>query len=255
MAVYTPLDYAIGLAILFAIMWLAARYLFTILELDKRFAIAMAPVMVFAISVRVLADAGVFPKNDLWSVTPGIYVTGTIFGIFVILGGKWLERLKNIAYWKGSIIIGAPVAFYFTYLLFQRMRNPYLSLQPVFLALILTLAIYILSNFTAATRLYRELENVIIIFAHMLDASATYIGIDRYGFSEEHILPELLINTAGTALVMIPLKMIVVLGALYLLDRWREEEEGSDLYYKMIKFVFFIFGFGPGTRDSLLIAL
>ncbi|MFQ5800674.1 MAG: DUF63 family protein [Candidatus Hydrothermarchaeales archaeon] len=52
---------------------------------------------------------------------------------------------------------------------------------------------------------------------------------------------------------MIPLKIVVILGALYLLDRWKEEE--SDLYYKMVKFVFFIFGFGPGTRDALLLAL
>jgi uncharacterized membrane protein len=255
MAVYTPFDYALGLAILITIMWLASRHLFTVIELDRYFAYAMSPVIVFTIAVRVLADANVFEKNELWSVTPGIYVTGTVFGIFVIIVGKVLEREKNIPYWKGAIIVGSPPAAYFSYLLFLQMENLYLSLQPVLLALVLTFTIHILSNFTSATRVFREKENALIIFGHMLDGSATFIGIDKYGFSEEHILPEFLIQTAGTAAVMIPLKIVLILGALYLLEKWKEEEEGSDLYYRMVKFVFFIFGFGPGARDALLLAL
>lgn len=255
MAVYTPLDYVVGLAILFLIMWLASRQLFPRIPLDIYFAYAMTPVMVFAISVRVLADAGVFPKNDYLSVTPGIYITATLFGLAVLLGGKLIERIKNIPYWKGAIALGTPFAAYFTILLFQEMRSPFNMIQPMVLALILTITIYLVSNLNQLTRIFRGRINTAIIYGHMLDGSATFIGIDKYGFSEEHILPELLINAAGTAFVMIPLKIVVVLGALYLLDKWKEEEEGSDLYYKMIKFVFFIFGFGPGMRDSLLLTL
>lgn len=255
MAVYTPLDYAIGLAILFFIMWLVKRYLFTTIELDRYFVFAIFPVIVFGVAVRVLADAGVFVKSELWSVTPGIYITATAFGILTIGTGKALEKEKGIPYWKTAFATGTLAAFYFSYLLFLQMENPYLSLRPFLLALILTYLLYILSNFSKKTRIFRTRENAAIIFAHMLDGSATFIGIDYFGFSEEHILPEYLINAAGTAGIMIPLKIVVVLGALYLLDRWREEEEGSDLYYKMIKFVFFIFGFGPGLRDALLLAL
>jgi uncharacterized membrane protein len=255
MAVYTPLDYAIGLTILLIIMWLASKYLFKKLEFDIYFAIAMAPVIVFAISVRVLADAGVYSKNELWSVTPGIYITATLFALLIISIGKIIEKVKKVPYWKGSLIVGTPVAAYFLILLLREMRNISLMLEPIVLALVLTAAIYILSNFSSRTKLFREKENAAIIFSHMLDGSATFIGIDKYGFYEEHLLPEILIQTAGTAFVMIPLKIVVVLGALYLLERWREEEEESDLYYRMVKFVFFIFGFGPGTRDALLLAL
>ncbi|MFQ5888398.1 MAG: DUF63 family protein [Candidatus Hydrothermarchaeales archaeon] len=255
MAVYTPLDYAIGLAILFFIMWLASRYLFTAIEFDRYLVFAMAPVIVFGVAVRVLADAGVFVKSELWSVTPGIYITATAFGIFIIGAGKAVEKTRNIPYWKTAFVAGSFGAIYFSYLLFLQMKNPYLPLRPFLLAFILTYFIYILSNFSKRTRIFRARENAAIIFAHMLDGSATFIGIDYFGFSEEHILPEYLINAAGTASVMIPLKIVVILGALYLLDRWKEEEEGSDLYYKMIKFVFFIFGFGPGLRDALLLGL
>jgi uncharacterized membrane protein len=255
MAVYTPLDYAIGLTILLVIMWLASKFLFTKLEFDIYFAIAMAPVIVFAIAVRVLADAGVYPKNELWSVTPGIYITATLFALALISVAKIIEGVKKVPYWKGSLIVGTPVAIYFLVLLLREMGNIFLMLEPIVLAVVLTAAIYILSNFSSTTRLFREKENTAIIFGHMLDGSATFIGIDKYGFYEEHLLPEFLIQTAGTAFVMIPLKIVVVLGALYLLERWREEEEESDLYYRMVKFVFFIFGFGPGTRDALLLAL
>jgi len=255
MAVYTPIDYAISLAILFLILWLASKYLFKGLELDRDFALALAPVIIFTIAVRVLADAGVYEKNGLWSVTPGIYITGTVFGLFVIGAGKAIAASVDIPYWKGSVLVGAPFAIFFSLRLFREMTNPLLILQPFTLALILSAAIYLLSNFTHTTRMFRTRENMAIIFGHMLDGSATFIGIDKFGFSEEHPLPEFLIQKTGTAFVMIPLKIIVVLGALYLLEKWREEEPGSDLYYKMVKFVFFIFGFGPGTRDALLLGL
>ncbi len=257
MAVYTPLDYAVSLAILIAVMWLASRYLFRFVELDIYFFYAMIPVMFFAISIRVLVDAGIFTRSKFWSVTPGIYLVGAIFGLLVIGAGKTIEDIKHIPYWKGAIITGIPFAAYFAYLLILQMRSPILSLQPVILALVIAYVIYVLSNLLPATRFFRERENIAIIYSHLLDGSATYIGIDKYGFSEEHILPEIFIEFAGTALIMIPLKIIVVLGALYFLEKWRveEQDEGSDLYYKMVKFVFFIFGFGPGTRDALLIAL
>lgn len=255
MAVYTPGDYALALAILFVVMWLASRYLFRFVELDIFLFYAMVPVMVFAISIRVLADAGVFEKNELWSVTPGIYIVGTLLGVLTIMMGKMIEKRYGIAYWKNAFILGSVPAAYFSYRLYLEMRSPLHMFQPIVLALLLTSAIYLGSRVSQTTRVFRSSENTAIIFAHMLDASATFIGIDKYGFSEEHILPELFINMAGTAFIMIPLKITVILGALYLLDMWKEDDEGSDLYYKMVKFVFFIFGFGPGVRDSLLLSL
>jgi uncharacterized membrane protein len=162
MAVYTPLDYAIGLTILLVIMWLASKFLFTKLEFDIYFAIAMAPVIIFAIAVRVLADAGVYPKNELWSVTPGIYITATLFALALISVAKIIEGVKKVPYWKGSLIVGTPVAVYFLVLLLREMGNIFLMLEPIVLAVVLTAAIYILSNFSSATRLFREKENTAI---------------------------------------------------------------------------------------------
>ncbi|NOZ76836.1 MAG: DUF63 family protein [Euryarchaeota archaeon] len=98
-----------------------------------------------------------------------------------------------------------------------------------------------------------------IIFGHLFDGSATFIGIDYYGFYEEHLLPDILINAAGTAFVMIPLKIAVVLLAIYYVEKWyREEGLGSKkrtTQYLVLKLVFFILGFGPGMRDTILPAV
>ncbi|RLG57409.1 MAG: hypothetical protein DRN95_05620 [Candidatus Hydrothermarchaeota archaeon] len=82
----------------------------------------------------------------------------------------------------------------------------------------------------------------------MLDGSGTFIGINYYGFGEEHILTEYLINIAGTSLIIIPVKLIIILLALYILEK--EDEES-----KIIKVVLFILGFGPGLRNSLVLTL
>jgi len=257
MAAYTPMDYAVAIVILLIILWLAKQYLFTRIEFDKYFVYAMTPVIVFALALRVLVDAGVIEKSKWWSVTPGVHIVGVVFGAVILLGGKIIEKNQGTAYWKGAVVLGTPPALYLSILLFAQMESPLEIFQPVLLAAIVTGAIYIVSNFMQATRIFREPVNLAIIFGHMLDGSATFIGIDKYGFAEEHILPEILINAAGTAFVMIPMKIVVVLGALYLLEKWKEEEEdeGSDIYYIMVRFVFFIFGFGPGTRDALLLGL
>lgn len=255
MAVYTPLDYLIGLLILLVIMLGAYRFIFRLVDFDKYFLYTTIPMIIFTISVRVLADANVYEKNELWSVTPGVYVLGTLFGIVIIALGKIIESAIGTPYWKGALLFGTPPALYFAVKLLKEMREPLQIFQPYLLALIITAVIYYLSGRWEPARIFREKSNILIIFGHMLDASATFIGIDFYNFSEEHILPEFLIQKAGTAAVMIPLKMIVVLGALYYIEKWQQEEGGSDLYYRMVKFLFFIFGFGPGTRDSLLLGL
>jgi len=254
MAVYTPLDYLIGLTILLIIMWIASKYVFRQIELDRFFAYSMAPIIVLTISIRVLADAGVFEKNGLWSVTPGIYVTGTIAGILVLSAGKFVEKNYSIPYWKVSAVLGIIPAGYFFLKLYREMDTPNLMFEPLFLASTLTVLIYLVSGASKSSKIFQGSANILIIFGHMLDASASYIGIDKYGFFEEHPVPEFLINLSGTALIMIPLKITVILIALYYLEKWKDEEE-SDLYYKMIKFVFFIFGFGPGARNTLLLAL
>ncbi|MFQ5888095.1 MAG: DUF63 family protein, partial [Candidatus Hydrothermarchaeales archaeon] len=134
---------------------------------------------------------------------------------------------------------------------------------PLVLASAITLAIYVVSDFFEVSKVFRTKENIVIIFSHILDGSATFVGINLFHFTEEHILPEFLINMAGgNAIIMIPLKIVVILLALYIIEEWYQEEietgedmETTENYYKMFKFIFFILGAGPGLRDTLLPAV
>jgi uncharacterized membrane protein len=141
------------------------------------------------------------------------------------------------------------------------------------MATIITLAVYIISPLFYKP--IKEFENIAILFGHLLDGCATFIAIDYYGFGEEHLLPLFLINISGTALIMIPLKLILILIVIYLLDTLYKEEQNNfkekeikiskyrlkitafmiNNFYLSIKVLIFILGFGPGFRNTLLPSL
>lgn len=101
---------------------------------------------------------------------------------------------------------------------------------------------------------------VLLFFAQYLDASATYWGIDHWGYDEKHVVPGRLIEIAGTAAVMFPLKLVFVLLVSYLVDVLYR----ADMYDKrgeittfggLLKLVVIALGMGPGTRDMLRMAM
>ncbi|MFH1773491.1 MAG: DUF63 family protein [Methanobacteriota archaeon] len=254
MAVYTLQDYLISIAILLTILALLRRFLFHIVKLDKYFAVSLVPAIVFGIAVRVLADAGFYLKSDWWSVTPGIYLTACAFGSAYLAASLYVQKKSGIEYWKLSLFIGTLVLPYFLLNLAGYMKHPLRIFYPLAIAMLISGLVYSTSLLCEKTRIFRMKENFIIIFAHLLDGSGTFIGMEYFGFSEEHIIPEMLINLAGSAAIMIPLKLAVILAAIYLIEKWKEEE-GVDLYYRIIKLTLFILGIGPGTRNALLLAL
>ncbi len=252
MAVYTPADYIKSFAILLLIFWFLRRYLFTKVQIDRGFMLALIPPIIFAVTVRMLADAGVYPKSEWWSVTPGIYVLGVAYGFILVRLALLAQERWRVEYWKVVLILGGLTLPPFLVQLLAQMQAPLRFLYPSALAAAATLAVALPARLLGARFLGGS--GLMILFAHMLDASGTFVGIDYFGFGEEHILAEFFINLTGTALVMYPLKLAVLLPVLYLLERWREEEKDTT-YYWMVKLAIFILGLGPGLRNSLLLTL
>jgi uncharacterized membrane protein len=83
--------------------------------------------------------------------------------------------------------------------------------------------------------------------AHLFDASSTYIAVDFYGYNEQHVLPNALTGLVGSAIVMFPLKIAVILGALYIIDTYIEDRTVAN----MLKLAIFILGLAPGLRNFL----
>lgn len=253
MAVYTPQDYLIYFAILLVVLWFFTNVFFKRIKFDDKFLLLASPYIVFGVTLRMLSDVGVVERSQLWNITPGVYIVTVAAGLVSVGVGLFLERRFGTEYWKFPLAVGTVLALITTYTLAVHVNHPVRILYPFGLAAVITGVIYLASGASSATAIFRRRSNIAIIFAHLLDGSATFIGIDFYHFTEEHLLPDFLISLAGSAFVMIPLKIVVVLPILYLVERWRIEEGDSKAQeYYILKFMLFILGFGPGLRDAIL---
>ncbi len=252
MGYYSIQDYVVYILILIAILWILYRYLFIRIKLNRDFLLASMPYVLAGILVRILADVGFFPRSQWWSITPGVYVLALGAGLLALAMGILLNRRFGTDYWLFPLAAGAVADGILIYYLIPYIKNPLVILYPVAIAAFITGIVYFASS-TPGLRIFRKQENVAIIFAHLLDGTSSFYGIEYYGFLEEHLLPRLLIDFAGNAIIMIPLKLLVILTVLYLLEKWyREEEEKDETLYKMLKLVILILGIGPSLRNSIL---
>jgi len=249
MGYYSIQDYLVYIAILIGILWFFYRYFFQRIKLDRNLILASIPYILAGILVRVLADAGFFPRSQWWSVTPGVYILAIGTGLISLLIGL---LLKKSHYWVFPLIIGLAIDGILLYYLLPYIKNPVVILYPIALAAFLTAVVYLASS-TPKLKIFQKQENTAIIFAHILDGSASFYGIHYHGFLEEHLLPRFLIELAGNAIIMIPLKLSIVLIVIYLIEKWYQEEKKKDeTLYRLLKFVIFILGIGPGLRNSIL---
>ena len=106
-------------------------------------------------------------------------------------------------------------------------------------------------------------SNILIIFSHFLDASATHRAIDFYGYYEKHVLPRFFIELFGTAFVMFPLKALLVFLFIFVIDIYivkfmpEENDERFDyvVLFGLIKVVVIMVGLAPGLRDVFRLAM
>ena len=96
----------------------------------------------------------------------------------------------------------------------------------------------------------------LMFLAHFLDGTATYRGIDLYGYGEKHVLPTALIDLVDTAAIMLLLKFFLVLAIILLLDvLFRKDLEEYPGLSNIMKFAVIFLGMSPGTRDLVRIAM
>ena len=209
------------------------------------------PFLVLATAVRALVDAGRYPYTYLL-ISPGIYFT--TMGIFAIsiLVGLVLRRFTEIEVKKTVIFLGAIMAASQLALLLEMVKRPVAGISITLLSLGVCLSILL------ASRLWGERlsflssrENKLVLWFHLIDATVTFIGVDFYGYAEQHVLPRGLIEVFGTASVMYLLKLAVLPVVLYLLDKYVEEEE-MNIFMKMI---IMVLGLAPATRNFLRIII
>jgi uncharacterized membrane protein len=203
--------------------------------------IAIIPFIFFGSSARALVDNGIYPLT-LWLVTPGIYVLTGLITIFTILGSIYLEKKTSYDYRYIIFTVGVLICI-----------PNILSLQNInFTAMAYVLIFWALFTgiFALIGRKWDLLKgkfNLAVLSAHFFDAASTYVAVDYYGYWEQHVLPSALTNLWGTAFVMFPLKIVVILSALYVIDTNIEDKTIKNT----LKLSIFILGLAPGLRNFL----
>jgi uncharacterized membrane protein len=123
-----------------------------------------------------------------------------------------------------------------------------------------TFGVYIVSRLLSGK--YKTLEiftkpiNLLIIFGQMMDACATFVGVDFYSYSEKHPIPRFFFESFGTSIVFLPIKMALACAIIYLIDiSFSEELDKYPILRGLIKIMIIVLGLAPGTRDMLRTAM
>ncbi len=262
-ASYNPVDtvtYAIVLGLsLFGVYRLLVKLK---LKIDTRFIIAVTPYILAGSSLRVLEDSRVFlPPVQYLFVTPLIYFVVFLVTISVLLLALALERSGKIKDYH-RFFCAAGIAWTIVniaiLLYIGEVKHLDYAIAILSLGLLSTGALYLFSRLLSFAILTDRL-NISILFAHLLDASSTYVGMDWLGYYEKHVVPTFFIDMAGNftdhpALVMYPLKLLVFIPVFYLLDSQLDNEKDKKLI-PLMKLVILVLGLSPAVRNTLRILM
>lgn len=229
-------------------------------KITPRFIASLLPFVLAGSSLRVIEDspAGIFhPPFSYLLITPNIY-----FLVFAItVGCLWISiRLQKAGLIKDFHLAfaGLGLAWFFanliTLLYFENVVASYVPLFVLGAGIGLTFIFYLVA-YHFKSSIFTDPLNLSILMVHMMDASSTYVGVDNLGYYEKHVVPAYLIDLTGTALVMYPLKLIIFIGVLYVLDTQFEDDERSLNLKVLIKLVILILGLSPATRNTVRMML
>ncbi|OGI15898.1 hypothetical protein A3K63_00865 [Candidatus Micrarchaeota archaeon RBG_16_49_10] len=218
-----------------AFLFIAERLLKKIkVKIDREFFLAVIPFIVLGAFVRVIEDAGIL-KSTLF-ITPFIWIL--FFGIIIgLLAFSSLIQLKRgIPYYKIMFVLGIFLSGLAAGTL------SYTNLISIF---------YVSAWFAPFVLLFLfldwSLENKLISLVQLFDAVTTFVSMKYFGYSEQHVLPNLIINFTGTPFSFVLVKLVVVVFALKIIDKHSESQDTKNLF----KFSIMLLGLGPGLRDLI----
>jgi uncharacterized membrane protein len=205
----------------------------------------LLPFIFIGASTRALVDHGIYP-HSWFLITPGIsFLVGGTF-IIAILFGFYIQNKTNFNYMYTTFIIGCLIAIK-NILMIQNI-NLVPIIQVIAIWAVITFILYIIGNYW---KVLQSKINLSTLSAHMFDATTTFIAVDFYGYGEEHVLPNSIFNIFHTAATMFPLKIIVILACLMLIDEYIKDKEVSGT----LKLAILGLGLLTGLRNLLTLSI
>ncbi|MDV4342794.1 DUF63 family protein [Methanoculleus sp. YWC-01] len=224
--------------------------------IDDELVLATLPFVVLGGLLRVVEDTGMITSDFRFLlITPLIFFS--IFGVAIIalFAGKIAENAGLVRRYS-RLYAGAGIAACLlatAALAWFGLTETRIALDVLAAILALaaasSLALWVLLVHGLKWDYASHILYKLLIFGHMLDASATSYGIDIHpvGYVEQHVVGAALIDATGTAFSMFLLKFAVIVPAVYVLEMYRRE--GSSDLWHLILLAMIVVGMAPGIRD------
>ena len=260
---YTLVDTLTYAIILIFCVWLIYRWLIrSKISVDREFVYALIPWVIFGGFLRVVEDTGACgPDWGILLTTPLIFfvilaiAAPTLWGLWKLESQGIITRFKRAFGVSGLIACVLSLSFLVWFGFSESRLDPGVAVIILSMAIAATGLIFGLLRYGfrweyTSDRLYQ-----LLIFGHMLDASATSYGIDLHTipYVEQHVVGSTLIALTGTAFVMFPLKLLVIIPGIWILEQYRRNDD-SGIWY-LILLAMIMVGMAPGIRDMLRMVL
>lgn len=234
----TKTGYDLPKTLVYSFVFIIAAYIiFKLLKkanikIDKRLAVAITPYVIFGGILRSLEDAGV--ASSYWFITPGIYFLVFSIVLLTLIISIFLQKKKDIPYFKFLFTVG---------LLLISFTIP--NVKPVNFYGIFLVSLFLLPWILIFYFIKRwSLPNKVVSVVQMFDATTTFVALNFFSYSEQHILPNFFIDSFGPA-SFIFLKLVGIVTALILIDKFSSDKKFNNY----LKLCIGILGMATGTRD------
>ncbi|MFA6269254.1 MAG: DUF63 family protein [archaeon] len=227
-----------GVYIILLILCCAAIYLFLNkkIKFNTKFFISIIPYILFGISMRVIMhqiEAGHLVIEGItktasplqigfWFFTPGIWIlTFTIVLIGLIISKVWKELNYKRLFLFGATVALIPILFNFAHF------NNWI---PFIITTIIIIVISyglcrVINRFTKYKILHDKL-NYLIVAGQAIDGIASSIAIAFFGFSEQHVFSNMLIQI--NPIIFAGLKLVLAVLICWSLDDYIKDFEKQN---------------------------
>lgn len=226
-------------------------------SITDRLTASVIPFILAGSSLRVIEDTGVLePPVSYLFITPNIYFLAFFITVIFLILAKAVSKaagkdFETVFALFGSAWFVANIA-YLLYL--EDIVHPWVPVFVIASASVILYSLYLAFRFSG-NEIFTNKLNLSILGVHLLDASSTFVGVDFLGYYEKHVVPAFLIDLTGTALVMYPLKLLIFLPVIYILDTQFEEDAESKTLKTFLKLVIIMLGLAPACRNTIRMML
>jgi len=219
------------------------------MRVDDRFFKALMPYIFLAPLMRAMTDRGIYPRTYL-TVSPGaeavigIFAAASFYVVWKHVGSG--EKFYPLYRDFGWILVGGNL---FVLLINLDKVDFRWEVLEYFIPILLAAEAFI---WLLARKFELVRNNRLLFYTHFYDATTTFVGLQFFGYWEQHVLARKMISLLGTPAAMYVEKLMILLPIVWLLDRYSEEDEEL---INFIKLIIFTLGFGPGTRNLMIMLM